>query len=163
MRRKGVREERRISVIDLFLLLLLLLSLLGGLLRWQDSRTRSEENMRTYRATLLSEVVFTESADTLAVGEWLFDPSGTPFGRIVAIERVSAPIVLETGSGSVRGEWDISKRCRLRVTVEIEGSARGGVLLLGGTTPFAVGGDRVLFSERMRLEIRLVEFSELTS
>ena len=159
MRREG---ERGIGVIDLFLLLLLVLCLVGGLLRRQESFARREEHLERYRAVLISEPLLTESADCLKVGEELSELSGTSFGRVVAIERVSAPIMIETGSGSVRGEWDIDVRCRLRVEVEVEGSARGGVLLLGGTLPLGVGGGRVLLSERMRLEVRLLGFSSQT-
>lgn len=156
MRREG---ERRISVIDLFLLLLLVLCLVGGLLRRQDARARREESLERYRAVWISETLLSESADCLAVGEELFDLSGTSFGRVTAIERVTAPLVIETANGTVRGEWEIGERCRLRVEVEMAGSERGGVLLLGGTLPLGVGGARALFSERMRLDVRLLEFS----
>lgn len=162
MRREGRRGEMRGSVVDLFLLFLLLLSLVSGLIRWQESRARSEEGLKTYRAVLLSETMVTESADCLEVGEWLFDPSGERVGRVTGISRVSAPLTLETDGGILRGEWEASKRCRLRVELEATGGERGGVLLLGGTSPLAVGGERVLFSERMRLQARLLAYSEQT-
>ena len=162
MRDDGKKRDRRGSIVDLFLVLLLLLSLASGLIRWNQSRIQTEEGVEIYRAVLLSGIVTPESADCLEVGEWIFDEAGERIGRVIAIDRIAAPLTVETGNAVVRGEWEMSKRCRLRVEVELNGRERDGVLLVDAVSPFGIGGERVLFSERMRLEARLLAFSKFS-
>lgn len=151
------REARRGSILDLFLVVLLLLAVLGALLRWERQSRERGLPLEQYRLTLETLELARESADCLAVGDVLYTASGEKIGEVVALELLPVRLTVSSLGSYYRGEWPLSERCRLRLDVAVSGRVRDGVLLYMGRTPMAIGTPQELFSERVRLQTRVVE------
>ena len=151
------RGARRGSILDLFLIVLLLVAVLGSVLRWERQNREIHQPLEQYRLILESVEMARESADCLAVGDILYTASGEAFGEVRVLEYLPARVTLISLGRYYRGEWPMSERCVLHVEVAVSGRMRDGVFLLGGRTPLAVGASQTLFSDRMQLKARVFD------
>ena len=156
-------QEKRGSILDLFLIFLLLLCILGALLRWDSLRKDARLPLTQYTLTIDTETLARESAECLTVGEQLYTASGEAFGEVTALEYLPAEVTLSSLGHYYRGAWDRTERCVLRVRVTIEANLRDGVLLYRGKTPLAVGAPLELYSERMRLAACVDSFAPISA
>ena len=156
------RGARRGSILDLFLVFLLLLAILSAVLRWERQSRESDMPLEKYLLTLETAELARESADCISVGERVYTPSGELLGEVTALEYLPVQITLASVGRYYRGEWPISERCVLRVEVTVLGRMRDGVLLHGGRVPLAVGTPQQLFSERAQLHTRVWSVSAAT-
>lgn len=156
------RGMRRGSILDLFLVFLLLLCILGAVLRWERQSRDRDLPLEQYRLTLQTVELARESADCLAVGDTLYAESGEPIGEVISLELMPARVTVPSLGAYYQGEWPLSERCVLRFDVAVSGRMRDGVLLYLGRTPMAVGTPQQLFSERVRLQTRVVDVTPVS-
>ncbi len=152
------RSDKRGSILDLFLVFLLLLCLLGVLLRWDGLRRETGEGLSAHVLRMESGVIYRESADCLSAGETLYTASGEAVGEVRSIRILPAPITLQSLGRYYRGEWPIERRCILEIELSVTGRMRDGVLLLDGRVPLAVGSEQTLFSSATQLSLRLLQY-----
>ena len=146
------RREMRIGVMDLFLVLALVLSLVGGLLRWQTLRgVREQGDLEDYRLVLTVDEIDRSAADCIEVGEMLYDAAGMALGRVTALRREAAELRLQTRDGILTGVWPETLRCRLVIEISVRGSLFDGVLTPEGHSPLPIGETVTLFSRRLRV------------
>lgn len=158
--KKGARG----SLLDLFLIFLFLFCLLGVLFRRETLR-RDEKVDGTTELLAVMEVsaIDPRMLDALSEGELLYRDSGEPFGVLIAIDASPTSITLIENGVAITGEWDPSVRCDLRLTVSFFGTEKEGRVLHGGTRPLSVGQSLTCYSERAALQLRILQFSSISS
>ena len=147
------RRKKRIdrgSVLDVFLVLLLLGSLATAALRFYRLGAVVEDSRRA-EVVLLSRGIRGEIGDQVSVGEELYSQDGSLYGKITDIRIQGSRIeILEEGEVSV-GEWDPALRCDAFLTVEIWGGERDGIFYRDGREAVLVGDQSVLHTRRATL------------
>ena len=157
-------ERREGSVLDLFLILLLVLCAAGLLFRWQFIREKADDSStEEIELVLESEAIDRQAAGCLSVGEVLYDASGEPIGRVISVlvETVDAEVLSE-GSYYV-GTWDRERLCKILVTVRCERHASSGGQTRVRGTLLSVGESVQLFSVRSALRYRILKITNVFS
>ena len=151
-----MKRARRGSVLDLFLLSLVLLWVVCVGARYYALRVR-EASVGTadYLVELESDGVDAAVGESLAVGEVLYREGGEVLGVIESVEAVDAEVRVLSGGVWSAGVWDRSLRCRLRISVRVEGHLGDGVLLLRGGVPLVKEERLLLDSPLTRLAWRV--------
>lgn len=153
--KKGTRG----SLLDLFLIFLLLFCIFGTFLRHQSLHRDEEVNAITeLRVEMLLQAVDPRMVGALSPGETLYRDSGEAFGVLVSIEQSATPITLIENGASVTGEWDERICCDLRLTVAFSGVEIDGRVLHSGTRPLSVGQSVICYSERAALQLKILRF-----
>lgn len=157
-------KEKRGSILDLFLIFLLLLCLVGGLLRWRDLRTRGDSVATSpYLVTAVAHQVDPQVADCISVGELLYTESGMYFGRVTAMESSPTRVSLLSDGAYTEGSWDADWFVDLWLEVEIEATDGKQGILHNGRTPYALSERITLYSERTALSVKLYQIIPFTS
>lgn len=139
-----MRRARRGSLLDLFLLSLVLLWVVCAGARYYALRVREASVETTdFLVELESDEVDAAVGECLAVGERLYTEGGELFGVIESVEAVDAEVRVLSDGVWKEGAWDRTLRCRLRISVRVEGHLGDGVLLLRGGVPL-VKDERLL-------------------
>lgn len=160
MKHTSTDPRRRGSILDLFLILLLLACVLGVLLRWQElKKSDADPAVATYALTLRYEKVTPQTVDCLHVGDALYCADGTFFGTVKGIATAPTAVTLIEDGTVYTGEWEPSLYVDLTVTVEATGSMRETTFLHGGRIPMSVGERVALHSELVSLSFKLYKLS----
>lgn len=151
------KKAMRGSLLDLFLVFLLLFCVLGAFLRRQSLRRDEEINTVTeLHAEMLLHAVDPRMIGALSPGETLYRESGEAFGVLVSVEQGPTPITLTENGVSITGEWDESICCDLRLTVAFFGVETSERVLHGGTHPLSVGQSVICYGERAALQLKIL-------
>lgn len=155
-----MKRARRGSLLDLFLLSLVLLWVVCAGARYYALRVR-EASVGTadYLIELESDEVDAAVGESLSVGEVLYRESGEAFGVIESVEAVDAEVRVLSGGAWAEGAWDRALRCRLRISVRVEGYLGDGVLLLRGGVPLVKDERLLLDAPLARLDTRVRSLS----
>lgn len=156
------KKRQKGSVFDLFLAFLLLFSILGGYLRNRELRALSEkESLREYRLVAVVEGIDPRVADCLAEGEVVFNGAGEEWGRVLAGTRHPTKVSFLSGGQTMRGEWDVTRKCDLYVELAFQGSEVGGRILQNGRSALLAEQRLTLYSARTVLPLRILWVGEL--
>ena len=80
-----MKREKRGSILDLFLIFLVLLCAVGGLLRWRQLRVGEGMTVTSaYTVTAVAQQVDPRVAECVSVGEPVYLENGTFFGKVTA-------------------------------------------------------------------------------
>ena len=153
--------SRRGSVLDLFLVCLILLSIVGVGMRWKVFyRDDNEKTLTGYRMTARMEGGDPRVVECLEVGERLYTAAGDAYGSIAQVS--TAPTKIEILSNGVyhSGEWDPEVKCDLYVEIHFEGSENDGRVLWNGLCACLVGDSLTLYSERTALHLKIINISD---
>ena len=144
-------KQRRLGMIDIFLIVVLLLSGIGIALRIYTGKGREAGVENSCTVEILARQAFASGVDCIESGEMLYTEDGTAFGRVVEIVRDPTPIVLYTEGRECVGKWDEEKYCNVTLLVEVWGRYDGAVFLQAGRYPIIVGKTLTLYSERVHM------------
>ncbi len=153
--KKKKETGRHRSMLDLFLILMLTVCLVGGGVRAYGLRTGVTPMEESILIELQSNGVDGQTAECLTVGELLYLQDGTVFGTVKEVKSLPLAVTLIANGSSYQGEWELSRRCRVQITVECAGSMRDGMFLLLGKTPMGVGETISLIGARSELIYRI--------
>ena len=159
----GARAKRRGGVLDLLLILLIVLSITGLLWRrYMSEREGSWAESFSYSVYAQSEAMDAMSFDSIQKGDWLYTPSGEPFGEIMAIERTAAEVLLISDGILYRGAWDADVRCAARVEIRVSGRPTEHGVLVSASRITAGGALPTLYSPfaALRLTVYKLEVDE---
>ncbi|MBQ2734825.1 MAG: DUF4330 family protein [Clostridia bacterium] len=152
------KSTRKGSILDLFLIFLLIFSILGIVLRYREMKQLSAKNeMREYVVLAVMEAIDPHVVECLQIGEELFTAAGEKWGRVASISRSPAKASLISDGKIVPGVWDGDRKCDLLVEIVFEGSENGGVVLQNGKAAILVGQNWTLYSERTVLLLRFLK------
>ena len=140
-------KERRGNVLDLFLILLLVFSILGVIARYREVGMTVDASTE---GELVLRVESTDAAlsECLTVGEELYLVSGAYYGELVGIESARARISLLEGGSFFEGEWDENGPREFTLTVKVMGSVKSGVFYHLQREALLVGSTLTLYGER---------------
>ena len=160
MEKERKKRAERGSVLDVFLILLLLGSLVTAGLRIYRSGG-AEDASRRAEAVLLAREIRGEIARQIPVGAMLYASDGSPYGKVTQVRIKGSVAELTEGGVSYFGEWDPSLWCDLFLTVEIWGSERDGVFYRNGSEGVLLAARSVLHTRRATLSLKTVSVSVL--
>lgn len=144
-------KQRRLGMIDVFLIVVLLLSGIGIVLRMHMEQEKGTDAVNSCTVAIFARQAFASGLDCMELGEMLYTEDGTAFGRIVDIVRAPAQIVLYTDGRECVGEWDEQAYCNATLLVEVLGRYDGTLFLQAGRYPIIVGKALNLYSERVHM------------
>ena len=156
-----MRREKRGSILDLFLIFLILLCAVGGILRWRQLRMgQGLVVTSSYTVTAVAEQVDPRVTECVSVGELVYLENGTLLGRVRAKSNRQSRTMLLSNGQYTEGFWDADVYVDLWLEIDIEATQRGQTVLLGATTPLSVGTSISVRSERTDLLVKLYKFSQ---
>ncbi len=157
-------EHRKGSVLDLFLILLLLLCAAGLLFRWHLLReSETDRGTEQIELVLESEAIDPLAIGCLSVGDWLYQASGEPIGRVLTLSYGEVETEVLANGVYYVGAWDREHLCSIQVTVLCEGRvSEDGVMRAEGAL-LSVGESVQLFSARSALRYRIWGMTQKTS
>lgn len=156
MRRSG----RRGSVLDLFLVLLLVFGTAGAVLRYREKRSEgSTASLSPYLVMAVVADLPRETAECLDVGELLYTGAGEEYGVVREVRSRPARWRVTANGTLYEGEWPEEVRRDLTVTLELWGNEREGVLLRQGRWPLLAGQRTVVYSNRGQWSLEIRSFS----
>ena len=148
-------QKRKGSVLDLFLIGLVLLSIFGWLLhRYVNTETAVAENLQA-RIVLRSYALPSTVYECLSEGEPLYTEGGDLFGRILTLKRTDAKIELQNEQETAVGVWPLSERCVIEIEAEVVGKKKQDVFLYDARFPLSVGKSITLYSPKTHLSFIL--------
>lgn len=150
------------SVLDVFLILLLLFSLLTVALRAYRLRTAEDITERA-SVVLLAENVRGEIAQGIHVGERLYTVDGTFYGTVTQVRKTGSAVEIREGGRLYLGEWDPDIWCDLFLTVEVQGRERDGIFYQNGSHAVLTGQRAALYTRRTGLTYKALRASLLES
>ena len=153
--KKKKETGRHRSMLDLFLILMLTVCLVGGGVRAYGLRTGESPMEQSLLLELQSNGVDGQTAECVTVGDLLYLQDGTLFGTVREVSSLPLAVTLIANGSSYQGEWELSRRCRIQITVECAGSMRDGMFLLLGKIPMGVGEPLSLIGARSELIYRI--------
>ena len=162
MKHTHTEKKRHGSVLDIFLVFLLLFSVLGIFLRSHSLKSLSaSEEMRKYVAFAVMESVDPRLFDCLEVGEPVFTAAGETWGRVSGVSRTPAKTSVQGNDGAiVQGVWEETRRCDLLVEILFEGNDSAGRVLQNGKTAVLAGQRVTLYSHRVMLSLRILKIAD---
>ena len=160
---KRNKGERRGTKLDLFLILLTLLSLTSGFLyRTGIDHADTDLPQSTFLLELYSDGIDSTMFDCLQVDEALYQADGSLFGTLTALEKLPLSVSLIDNGALIVGEWDEALRCRIHLTVTCTGSLREEAFLFEGRIPLGIGEAIVLRGRGSELQYRLYRCSQFS-
>lgn len=141
-----MRERKSIGLLDVFVLILILLSVVGIVLRMQALRI-VEENDARYHALARVQMLHAETAECIEVGDLLYTADGTVYGRIEAVEVTPADVKLQSDGRIYLGAWDEKLYVDVKLEISVEGRISEGAFLRDGKHALLVGEDIQLRSD----------------
>lgn len=153
-------RKKKGSILDLFLIFLLLLCIVGGLLRLRELRVQNAPvTTAPHTLTVAVARIDPRATDCIAVGELVYSESGELFGRVTAKETLPAKVTLLHEDAYVQGSWDAEIFVELRLSVEVDAVQSGRMLLHHATTPLSVGESFTICTERTELWVTLYKIT----
>ena len=153
-----VKVRRRGSILDLFLIFLLLLSLLGAAMRYRElHRGDFGAPLAEYKLTVRLQSVDPHLSDCIAVDDAVYTAAGELYGRVSDIRVLPAQVGLFSEGDFVLGEWDMKVRCDLEVDIVFEGAESAGRVLWKGTGACFAGQSTALYTRRALLKGRILQ------
>ncbi len=156
-----MKREKRGSILDLFLIFLVLLCAVGGLLRWRQMRMgKGLVVTSSYTVTAVAQQVDPRVTECVSVGDLVYLENGTVFGRVTAKSNQPSRVTLLSDGEYKEGFWDTELYVDLWMEIEIEATQSGQGILLGATTPLSIGTPVSIRSERTALLVKLYKLSQ---
>ncbi len=143
------------SILDAFLTLLILLSVLGIVFRSCTARGINQSDFVPREVVLQMREVLPTTIACITVGENLYDVSGKLFGVVRAVERSKTKFQIQQNGVWLEGEWNIDERCDVIVRIEVMGTEKEGRFFLAGTDAVLFGKEMELYGEKIRMFGRL--------
>ncbi|MBQ1963671.1 MAG: hypothetical protein II369_06090 [Clostridia bacterium] len=158
-RGRGQPTKRgRGNLLDLFLILLLLFSVIGvGLRQHALQREQEELPKEAYCVTLLLKKVPSEWVECVSVGEVLYLSDGTPFGVLRELSCSPARESISTIGGTQSVLWEDGSYLEVSAKVIVQGRIREGVLLREGKYALLLWSRQTLYSTRAEWNVTVAE------
>ena len=151
-------KRERGNLLDLFLILLLVFSVIGvGLRQHALQRERQVVEEERYFVTLLLKKVPAEWIDCVSVGETLYLPDGTSFGVLRTLSCRPAQEILSGNGGTQSVLWEDGTFLDVSAVVEVQGQVREGVLLRDGKYALLLWSRQTLYSARAQWQATVSE------
>ena len=152
-----MRHERsRGSVLDLFLILLLVCVVAGAVLRLIDLYADDATVSESADVVLRVDALPIEVVECLSVGEALYNADGTRFGTLVSISHTPARLILEQNGSVFIGSAEENTRVDLTVTVRVRGTRQGALFLRDGRFPLPTNLKLPLYTIRASLHATVI-------
>ena len=153
---KKKTEVGRHSMLDLFLILVLVVCIVGGGLRIYGLRAwQKVPPLQNLMIELQSDAIDGRAVNSIAAGESLYWQDGAVFGVVRDVQALPLSVTLFSNGEALIGEWDRNRCCRIQVTVECAGTVRDGVFLSGGKKPIGAGETLALIGDRSEIVYRV--------
>lgn len=138
-----VERKRRGSIVDVFLILLILLSIVSIIWRYYRVSTTVSQLEKPLLLTAETEILDSGTYDCMRVGDKLYTASGELFGTLLSVEKIQAEVSLILDGEWYEGAWEEELRCKVRMEIAVNAiaSERGDL----------VAGSRVLVGEQLPL------------
>jgi len=155
-----MKREKRGSILDLFLIFLVLLCAVGGLLRWRQLRAGEGMTVTSaYTVTAVAQQVDPRVTECVSVGEPVYLENGTFFGKVTAKSNQPSRVSLLSDGAYTEGFWDTEMYVDLWLEIEIEATPKEQGILLGATLPLSLGTPVSIRSEKTALLVKLYKLS----
>ena len=159
-----MKRRQRLNAVDLMLILLLTMSLLSCLLRFFYVDTESDAaTLSTYRMVLRFEGVDAALADCCRVGE----AAGISFdernGVVASVQVQPTKQTVLANGASYEAEWELTRKCTLLVSIDVQALVKDGVLYLDGRHAKALAERVTLCTDRTRMTGVLYGYAPVTN
>ena len=147
------------SILDLFLVMLLILGPAGAVMRYRDLRIREEGvELATYRVRAVMQSLPRETAECAEEGARLYTAAGEYVGTVAAVTLSPTTVRLWRNGVLLEEIRQDGAVVDAEVELELDGSLRNGVLLWGGRYPMPAGGSLLLYSDRLQWELLVLSY-----
>lgn len=149
-------SQKRGGLLDVFIILLIVLSVVGICLRMQALQSGGD-NDSFCRVRAVVKNLPTETADCLTEGESLYTNDGSLYGMVESIETEPARITVYQGDKAYHGVWEDGSTVDLEIWMTLTGSVGEDVFLRDGKHAVLLGEQVLLYGERCALSFLICE------
>ena len=153
------KRERSGNLLDLFLVLVLVLSFCGILLRRYDlSKPSKTEDLREYTVVAECKGILYDSVECILDGEILYTAQGEIYGVLEDHDVKPAKAVFWENGELHQGYWQGNTRCDVTLLLRVNAKESDHGLLKDGTLAILCGQSVILYSDQAQLELFILDF-----
>jgi len=150
------------SILDLFLVMLLILGPTGAVMRYRDLRIREEEGeLASYRVRAVMRSLPRETAECAQEGVRLYTVAGEYVGTVASVTLSPTTVRLWKNGVLLEEIRQDGRVVDAEVELELYGILRNGVLLREGRYPMPAGGALLLYSDRLQWELLVLSYRRI--